>query len=98
MSGDHSLKSPTTATDVSPFVAWRRNITWQPPEATYLAWLDCTALGKGDAPRELFLEKGLVGLEPGLRFGREGGGHVRLNFATSADILDQAVARMAAAV
>jgi cystathionine beta-lyase len=73
-------------------------ITWQPPEATYLAWLDSTALGTGDAPWELFLEKGRVGLEPGLRFGREGSGHVRLNFATSAEILDEAVARMAAAV
>jgi cystathionine beta-lyase len=73
-------------------------IGWQPPEATYLAWLDCSALGEGDAPREQFLEKGRVALEPGLRFGREGGGHVRLNFATSAEILDEAVTRMAAAI
>jgi cysteine-S-conjugate beta-lyase len=72
-------------------------VRWRPPEATYLAWLDCTALGHGDRPRELFLERGRVGLEPGLRFGREGSGHVRLNFATSAEVLDEAVARMAAA-
>jgi cystathionine beta-lyase len=73
-------------------------VAWQPPEATYLAWLNCTALGEGDAPREQFLEKGRVALEPGLRFGREGGGHVRLNFATSAEVLDEAVTRMAAAI
>jgi cystathionine beta-lyase len=73
-------------------------VSWQPPEGTYLAWLDCTALGQGDAPQELFLEKGLVALEPGPRFGRAGSGHVRLNFATSAEVLDQAVGRMAAAV
>ena len=24
-------------------------VVWQPPEATYLAWLDCSALGDGDA-------------------------------------------------
>jgi cysteine-S-conjugate beta-lyase len=72
-------------------------VRWRPPEATYLAWLDCTALGDGDAPRELFLHKGRVALEPGLRFGREGAGHVRLNFATGPEVLDQAVARMAAA-
>jgi cystathionine beta-lyase len=73
-------------------------VAWQPPEATYLAWLDCRALGTGDVPREQFLEKGRVALEPGLRFGRQGGGHVRLNFATSAEILDEATIRMAAAV
>jgi cysteine-S-conjugate beta-lyase len=73
-------------------------ISWRPPEATFLAWLDCTALGSGDAPRELFFDKGRVAVEPGLRFGAAGSGHVRLNFATSAEILDQATARMAAAL
>ena len=73
-------------------------VAWQPPEATYLAWLDCRAMGDGDEPQQQFLTKGLVGLEPGLRFGREGGGHVRLNFATSAEILDEAVTRMAGAL
>jgi cystathionine beta-lyase len=73
-------------------------VSWRPPEATFLAWLDCSALGSGDAPRELFFEKGRVAVEPGLRFGAAGSGHVRLNFATSAEILDEATARMAAAL
>jgi cystathionine beta-lyase len=73
-------------------------VRWHRPEATFLAWLDCSALGEGDRPRELFLDRGHVGLEPGLRFGRQGSGHVRLNYATSAEVLDEAVARMAAAV
>jgi cystathionine beta-lyase len=72
-------------------------VTWHPPEATYLAWLDCSALGDGDAPRQLFLERGRVGLEAGLRFGGPGSGHVRLNFGTGPEVLDEAVARMAAA-
>ena len=72
-------------------------ISWLPPEATYLAWLDCRALGADDEPRELFLNKARVGLEPGTRFGARGAGHVRLNFGTSADILDKATARMATA-
>jgi cystathionine beta-lyase len=72
-------------------------VRWRPPEATYLAWLDCTALGEGDRAQELFLERGRVGLEPGLRFGRQGSGHVRLNFATGPEVLAEAVARMAAA-
>jgi cystathionine beta-lyase len=70
-------------------------VSWQPPEATFLAWLDCRALGQDDEPRELFLDRGRVGLEPGTRFGARGAGFVRLNFGTSADILEEATARMA---
>jgi cystathionine beta-lyase len=73
-------------------------LSWDPPEATYLAWLDCTALGPGNQARDLFLERGRVALEPGLRFGAVGSGYARLNFATSSDILDQATARMATSV
>jgi cysteine-S-conjugate beta-lyase len=72
-------------------------LSWVPPEATYLAWLDCRALGEDDEPRELFLSRGRVGLEPGTRFGARGAGFVRLNFGTSADILDEATTRMTSA-
>jgi cystathionine beta-lyase len=71
-------------------------VRWTPPEATYLAWLDCSALSP--EPHELFLERARVALEPGTRFGAAGAGYVRLNFATGPDILEEAVARMAAAV
>jgi cysteine-S-conjugate beta-lyase len=74
------------------------SIAWHPPDATYLAWLDCRALDITGQPREVFLERGRVALEPGLRFGREGDGFVRLNFATSAEILADAVARMSRSV
>jgi cystathionine beta-lyase len=70
-------------------------LTWHPPEATFLAWLNCAALGPDDQARERFLEHGRVALEPGLRFGAPGSGYARLNFATSPGILDQATARMA---
>ncbi|MFI5062589.1 MAG: MalY/PatB family protein [Streptosporangiales bacterium] len=70
-------------------------LTWHPPEATFLAWLDCAALGPDDQARERFLDHGRVALEPGLRFGAAGSGYARLNFATSTGILDQATARMA---
>jgi cysteine-S-conjugate beta-lyase len=73
-------------------------ITWRPPEATFLAWLDCSAIGTGAAPRDLFFEKGRVALEPGPRFGAAGSGHVRLNFGTSTEILKAAVDRMAEAI
>jgi cystathionine beta-lyase len=73
-------------------------LSWHPPEATFLAWLDCTAVGEGDQPRETFLDKARVALEPGPKFGAVGTGHVRLNFATSAEILDEATRRMAASL
>jgi cystathionine beta-lyase len=73
-------------------------VTWHPPEATFLAWLNCSAVGPDNEARERFLEHGRVALEPGLRFGAAGSGHARLNFATSADILDQATAGMAKSV
>ena len=71
---------------------------WHPPEATYLAWLDCTAVGPDDQAQERFLDHGRVALEPGLRFGAIGSGYARLNFATSSEILDQAISRMAQSI
>ncbi|MGW3157767.1 pyridoxal phosphate-dependent aminotransferase, partial [Streptomyces sp. NPDC001089] len=65
------------------------------PEGTYLAWLDCRELNLGDDPAAAFLERSRVALTPGPEFGRGGEGHVRLNFATSPEILTDAVHRMA---
>ena len=73
-------------------------LSWHPPDATYLAWLDCSAIGPDDQARTLFLERGRVALEPGSRFGAMGSGHVRLNFGTSAEILEEATSRMAKAL
>lgn len=69
-------------------------IGYRPPEATYLAWLDCRALELPAPPVEVFRERG-VELNDGLDFGPAGAGHVRLNFATSASLLDAIVAAMA---
>jgi bifunctional pyridoxal-dependent enzyme with beta-cystathionase and maltose regulon repressor activities len=49
-------------------------------------------------PAEVFLEHGRVALNAGLPFGTGGAGHVRLNLATSPELLTEAVRRMAAAV
>ena len=62
------------------------------PEATYLAWLDCRALDLGDDPSARFRERGRVALSEGPSFGEGGRGCVRLNFATSPEILREAVA------
>jgi cysteine-S-conjugate beta-lyase len=74
------------------------DITWRPPEASYLAWLDCRALALGDDPADIFLKQGRVALSRGLDYGREGAGFVRLNFGTSPEHLTDAVQRMARAM
>ena len=71
-------------------------VTWNRPEAGYLAWLNC--LDFSDDPGQIFLSRGRIALDRGELYGAGGGGHARLNFATSADILDQATAAMAAAI
>jgi cystathionine beta-lyase len=73
-------------------------LRYRPGHATYLAWLDCRELGLGDDPAATFLDRGRVALNSGPAFGPGGAGHVRLNLATSQEILTEAVRRMASAV
>jgi cystathionine beta-lyase len=73
-------------------------IRYQMPEATYLAWLDCRALGLGDDPASVFLERGRVALNSGPTFGTGGAGHARLNFATRPDLLEEGIRRMASSL
>lgn len=87
-------------------------VSWQPPDGTYLAWLDCTRLGvptetPGDGPgvvtdlsgpARMFLDDARVALSSGHVFGTGGAGFVRLNFATSPAVLTEAVTRMGRAV
>jgi cystathionine beta-lyase len=68
------------------------------PEATYLAWLDCSGLALPGGPHTFFLQRARVALNDGADFGPPGQGHVRLNFATSPAILDEILTRMANAV
>ncbi len=72
------------------------------PEATYLAWLDCSALlenGKiKGSPHKFFLEKARVALNEGADFGPGGEGFVRLNFGCPRATLTEALERMSAAL
>jgi cysteine-S-conjugate beta-lyase len=70
-------------------------VGYVPPQAGYLAWLDCRELGLGEDPAEAFLERGCVALMPGPSFGEPGKGYARLNFGTSSALLEEAVRRMA---
>jgi cystathionine beta-lyase len=68
------------------------------PDCSYLAWLDLSGLNLGENPSEVLLEKGKLALNPGITFGPESGNFVRLNFATSEEILHEAVSRMVSCV
>ena len=69
-------------------------ISMQAPQATYLAWLDCTALGLPD-PQGYFLEQAGVAMSAGSDFGSAYGQFVRLNFGCTRATLEEAVERMA---
>jgi cysteine-S-conjugate beta-lyase len=86
-------------------------VKYQRPQGTYLAWLDCRELGFDEevtdglavvadlsGPARWFLDHARVALSSGHVFGTGGGGHVRLNFATSQDTLLEAVSRMGRAL
>ncbi len=63
-------------------------------EASFLAWIDCRDLGV-EHPQRLFEQAG-VGLSDGRDFGPGSayGQYVRLNFGTTAALIDEALARM----
>jgi cysteine-S-conjugate beta-lyase len=73
-------------------------VRYIPPQAGYLAWLDCSALGLGDNPASVFLAKGKVALMRGLDFGRQGACFTRVNMGTSSAILSEIVGRMGKAI
>src|SRR3954447_16741222 len=68
------------------------------PEGTYLAWLDCRALGIEGPAGDFFLERAGVALIDGPECGSGGAGHVRLTFATPRPVLETIVDRLATAL
>jgi cystathionine beta-lyase len=65
------------------------------PEGCYLLWLDCRAMGMSDSElKAFFVHQAGVGLNPGLTFGDQGSGYMRLNLACSRVILEKALAQI----
>jgi len=67
------------------------------PNASYLAWLDMSALGWGDDPAQFALHHARVALSNGPAFGPQGTGHARMNLACAPDTIIEAVRRLAGA-
>ena len=69
------------------------------PDATYLMWLDCRALGlSNDALRDFMVCKAGLGLNDGCSFGRSLNGYMRLNAACPRSVLRKAMEQLEAAV
>ncbi len=73
------------------------------PEAGYLAWLDCRDAGLGEEAADWFRRNAGVELSAGSEFGSGAVGSVagsraRLNFATTREVLDLILDRMAGAL
>ena len=68
------------------------------PQNSYLAWLDVESLNLGENPSVTLIEKGRVAFSPGHGFGKQCDQYVRLNFATSTEIITEAIDRIARAI
>jgi cystathionine beta-lyase len=76
----------------------RTAVGGDPPEATYLAWLDFRRTGLGDDPAKRLLLEARVMMSPGREFGPGGAGFCRLNFATTERLLHEILDRVAKAL
>jgi cystathionine beta-lyase len=72
-------------------------VAMAPPEATYLAWLDCRGTGLSQ-PCQCFLDLARVACNDGASFGPGGEGFVRLNFGCPRSMLAEALERMSEAL
>ena len=65
------------------------------PQNSYLAWIDVESLNLGEDPSVALVEKARVAFNSGHTFGKQCDQYVRLNFATSPEIITEAIDRIA---
>jgi len=64
------------------------------PEATYLIWLDYSVYGLDDETlRQKHIDSG-VGMNPGVQFGKQGSGYMRINIGCPRSVLSEALNRI----
>ena len=71
-------------------------VRYRPPDGTYLAWLDCTAMDLPDSPGALVIDRAHITVVDGPAFGTGGAGAFRFNFATPQPILTKMIEHIAA--
>lgn len=74
-------------------------LNWQPPQSTYLAWIDLRPLGLDDKDlQKALIEQQKVAIMPGYTYGKEGIGFIRLNAGCPRVKLEEGVKRLIAAI
>lgn len=74
-------------------------LNWQPPEATYLAWIELRPLNIDDRKlQNVLIEQQKVAIMPGYTYGEEGNGFIRLNAGCPRSKLEQGVERLIAGI
>ncbi len=72
-----------------------KDIRWVPVEGAFYAFVDIRGTGMDSMTiSDKLLNEARVAVTPGVAFGESGEGHIRLSFATSDELLDQAVQRI----
>lgn len=69
-------------------------IKYRIPDFGYLAWLDLSALGLGEDPTKVILERGKLAINGGHMYGPKHGQFARFNFGTSPEIISEAFNRI----
>ena len=68
------------------------------PQASFLMWLDCSALATGKELQCIFIDEAHLALNDGEMFGPGGEGHMRLNVGCQRSVLEKALLQLEAAV
>lgn len=68
------------------------------PHSSYLSWIDLSAYNLGDDPAGYLVTHAQTALVPGVNFGKDFSQFVRLNFATSPQIIEEAFERVSAVI
>jgi cystathionine beta-lyase len=72
-------------------------VSWTPPQATYVGWLDFAGALDQD-PAQFLLSKARVALSPGTSYDPAATTFARLNFGTSEELVTELLTRMSAAL
>lgn len=74
-------------------------LNWQPPEATYLAWIDLRPLALDDrALQKVLIEQEKTAIMPGYAYGEEGMGYLRLNVGSPRSKVEDGMTRLIRAI
>ena len=90
---DHSRHYLAELTAAAPV-----DIKYRMPEGSYFGWLDLRSLHLDGDIADYFITRGKIAIAPGNFYGPSGAGFIRMNFATSKEIIHDALTRITRAL